>query len=80
MFWQRSFFLTLTVYKHGEQWDMLARLFNLKGPNFWAIDYEVHKYNVTLLYKGLMEDIAERCNMDYLISRGNTFKYFAYAH
>ena len=29
-----ALFITMTVLKHGGQWDMLARVFSMKGPTF----------------------------------------------
>lgn len=30
-------FMMVTVLNHGEPWDFLVQIFNLKGPNFECI-------------------------------------------
>lgn len=42
--------MTLVVLKHGGQWDVLAQLFHMKGPNFERQILKFFPLTIPLIY------------------------------
>lgn len=72
-------FMILTVLKHGGQWEIIAKVFSLKGPSFERM---MTKF-IDLLYESLYEALVKRndslFNFGELAQEGKNFRHFPFA-
>ena len=69
-------FMSLTVLKHGGQWDVLGRIFKLKGL---AFEMMITKYVLlvpSLLYKLLVTDVKFELKIYELVQSDQRFHNF----
>lgn len=60
-----SLFMTLTVLKAGGQWDVLAKLFGMKGPTF-----ERHILNfIAIIHRELYSKYVEKLEQDWTMQK-----------
>ena len=73
------FFMMLTVLKHGGAWDLMARIFGIKGPTFEKLVMGYIKMLENHLYTMFVKKADHMYNMSTLRSNKAQFKYFPYA-
>ena len=66
-------FLLLVVSKHGGQWDVLGRLFNLKGPTFERMITRFASQISNHMYTVFVTKLTEEITMQAQRSRSCTF-------
>ena len=73
------FFMMLTVIKHGGAWDLIARIYGIKGPTFEKLVMGYINVLENNLYTVFEKNADHMCSMSTLRSNKTQFKYFSYA-
>ena len=71
-----ALFVTLTMLKHGGQWDMLARVFDMKVPTFERLVTRFVQLISHFVFACFVEKVGELHTMADLQKSQQTFKAF----
>ena len=71
-----ALFMLMTVLKYGGQWDMLARIFLMKGPTFERLITRFARLVSEQLYKIFVVDLTGPISMRTLRETNSTFREF----
>ncbi|PXF40870.1 hypothetical protein BWQ96_09415 [Gracilariopsis chorda] len=73
-------FLTLTVLKHGGEWDVLARVFKMKGPTFERLVTKFVCLISSFPYESFVTEFGKLHSMALLRDDGKHFSTFEEGH
>eukprot|EP00171_Calliarthron_tuberculosum_P021823 IDg21823t1 len=68
------FFMTLTVLKHGGAWDILAKVFRMKGPTFERMIVCFMRVLASRVDQLFVQDVGNNFTMAHLREKKRTFK------
>lgn len=71
-----ALFMTITVLKHGGQWDILARIFRMKGPSFERLITSFVRLVSPFAYQSFVTEVSKIHTMENMIENDQQFGNF----